>query len=201
MRVLVLQEGGAPWRGEGGKLAEKKHLLWLKPPVLSGDSYSFWCLPSDGIRGGLWWAEKAKPEARRGVLSLKDKVSQCLRIQWATMEGSLTCWCRHLTQNRMQSPVKTRKLKALPSTTARNIVWFNPLDKTGRRGKVDILVGDLGPVEGSPVSIPDTVKKERNSVPPARDRLTCGPRPEKRAECQGFWGLQTKEGIVFLREL
>lgn len=35
MRVLVLQEGGAPWRGEGGKLAEKKHLLWLKSPVLS----------------------------------------------------------------------------------------------------------------------------------------------------------------------
>lgn len=33
MRVPGLQKGGAPWRGEGGKLGEEKQILWLRPSV------------------------------------------------------------------------------------------------------------------------------------------------------------------------
>lgn len=119
----------------------------------------------------------------------------------ATMVCSLTCWLRHLTQQRMQSPVRARKPRVPPSTTARNILWFNPLDKTGRRGKGGNLVGDLALAAGNPVSTPGTVKKERKTVPLSRDSLNSGPTPEKRGECKRVLGVQTREGTVFLSSL
>ena len=87
-----------------------------------------------------------------------------MRVQGAIMGGSLTCWCRHLTQQRMKSPRKAREPKAPPSATARNTVWFNPLDETGRRRKKGILIGVIALMAGSLVSAPGTVKKERKTL-------------------------------------
>lgn len=56
-----------------------------------------------------------------------------------------------MRQQRIQSPMKARKLKVPPSTTARNIgwFWFNPLDKTEReRREGRYLAGDIALVEG-----------------------------------------------------
>ena len=73
MRVPVLQEGGAPWRGEGGKLAEEKHLLWLKPPSCQRHLFLLVSPFRWAQRQGLVYseglqAEKAKPEAGCRVL-------------------------------------------------------------------------------------------------------------------------------------
>lgn len=81
MRVPVLQEGGAPWRGDRGKLAEKKHLLWLKPPVLSATLLLVFPFRWGQRQGlvcskelqGLGWARRAKSDASPRVLSLMYK--------------------------------------------------------------------------------------------------------------------------------
>lgn len=92
--------------------------------------------PSDGIRGKAWctvrnfkgWVGSATSD---GAQLVQDAV---LKGPVRDDGSSLTCWCRHLIQQRMQSPMKARKLKVPPNTTARNIgwFWFNPLDKTER---------------------------------------------------------------------
>lgn len=69
MRVPVLQEGGAPRRGEGRELAEKRHLLWLEPPVPSPSVPSHASLPvGPEAESGL---PRGTPGARQRKLNRK----------------------------------------------------------------------------------------------------------------------------------
>lgn len=70
MRVPGLQKGGAPWRGEWGKLGEEKQILWLRPSVPELTLCSFLPLPPWDLgqspvcnKGTRWWAERKRAEA------------------------------------------------------------------------------------------------------------------------------------------
>lgn len=117
MRVPGLQKGGAPWRREWGELGGEKQLLWLRPSVPELTLCSFQSLPLHGI-----WDRAG---GRRGESqSVSAAQTQDTLVGGGVLEGgfwggSLTLRCQHLTQQKMQSPVKSRRPATPPSTMAK----------------------------------------------------------------------------------